>query len=82
LGNYSQTGAAIRTLQELTGVFNSLVGTLAPQKLSLKIYFDVNWSFQQNTIFVNTACVLHATLISLFLKRKTQMALSSANNMP
>lgn len=82
LGNYSQAGAATGTPQDLTGVSNSLVGTSADQKLSLKIDFYVKLSFQQISIFVSTARVLQAALIYLFLKRKTKMFLFSAKNMP
>lgn len=65
-------GAATGTLQDLAGVSNSMLGSLTDEKLSLKTDFDVKLSFQQNSIFVSTACVLQAALISLLLKRTTQ----------
>lgn len=65
-------GAATGTLQDPAGVSNSMPGSLTDEKLSLETDFDVKLSFQQNSIFVSTACVLQAALISLLLKRTTQ----------
>lgn len=48
-----------------------MVGSLTDEKLSLKTDFNVKLSFQQNSNFVSTACVLQAALISLLLERAT-----------
>lgn len=55
----------------LAGVSNSMVGSLTDERISLKTDFDVKISFQQNSIFVSTACVLQAAFISLLLERTT-----------